>query len=269
MSRLPGLDYSLNPYFGCEHGCIYCYSRSIFLNKELALKWGTFVKARTNMPDVLSKELANKREGVVGISTVTDPYQPLEAKLQITRRCLEALSESHLTISIQTKSSLILRDLDLIKPTKFEVGITISTLDASLASAIEPKASPPDARAQVVEECSKRGVRTWVFLGPIIPEVNDTPEDITGIVKLAKKTGSYILYDKLNLRRWILEVLKPFFDGYKPGVHRKLKSLLHGGSDYWQGKAALIEDICAQNGVICESAFPSTRSTYPFSNNRP
>ena len=247
---MPGLDYSLNPYFGCEHGCIYCYSRSIFLNKELALKWGTFVKARTNMPDVLSKELPKKSPGVVGISTVTDPYQPLEARLQITRRCLEALSESPFTISIQTKSSLILRDLDLIKPTRFEVGITISTLNPSLAAEIEPKASPPDARAQVVEECSKRGIKTWIFLGPIIPEVNDRSEDISEIVKVAKKTGSYIIYDKLNLRKWVFEVLKPFFDGYKPDVHPQLKSLLRNSSEYWQRKAALIEDICAQNGVI-------------------
>jgi len=221
------------------------------------------------MPVILSRELANKGEGVVGISTVTDPYQPLEAKLQITRRCLEVLSEGPFTVSMQTKSSLILRDLDIIRPGKFEVGVTISTLNARLAAAIEPKASSPDERARVVEECSKRGIKTWVFLGPIIPEVNDAQEGITEIVKLAKKTGSYIIYDKLNLRRWILEVMKPFFDNYKPSVHPKLRSLLHGESDYWRGKAALVEDICAQNGVICESAFPSTRSTYPFSGNKP
>ena len=256
QSKLPGLKYSLNPYFGCEHGCIYCYSRSIFRNRDEALNWGHSVKPKTNIPEILRKELRGKERGVVGVSTVTDPYQPVEAKLQLTRKCLEALSESNFFVSIQTKSSLILRDLDLINPRFFEVGVSISTFRPEIAQVIEPKASIPQDRAKIVEEFSKRGVKTWIFLGPIIPSVNDKPEEFLEIVKLARKTGSYVIYDKLNLRRWVQEAMKPFFHGHNPEIFSKLGAMLKNTSDYWREKASIIEEICSHNGVICEAAFP-------------
>jgi DNA repair photolyase len=237
----------------------------MFLKRDEALQWGHFVRPKTNISKVLAKELESKTAGVVGISTITDPYQPLEAKLQITRRCLELLSETNFFVSIQTKSALILRDMDIIEPKRFEIGVSISTLDPEKALWTEPKASAPQARAQVVEEFSKRGIKTWIFLGPMMPGINDDPEDITQIVMLAKRTGAYIIYDKLNLKKWVRESIKPFFDEYRPDAYPQLDKLLRGGSEYWRSKSSLIEEICSRNGVICEAAFPDSRITIvPF-----
>jgi len=257
LSRLPGLYYSLNPYFGCEHGCVYCYSRSVFRDRELALSWGRFVKAKSNILDVLSRELTRKPPKVVGVSTVTDPYQPYESRLQLTRRCLEMLSRHNFPVSIQTKSALVLRDLELIKPDNFDVGVTLTTMDPGLASRLEPRASRPDARANVLEEFASRGVKTWIFLGPIIPHVNDREDSISQIIEIASKTKSRLLFDKLNLRPWVLESMRPFMESEYPGVWDQLPELVGEKPDYWLSLSSLIRRVCANESVSCESAFPS------------
>jgi DNA repair photolyase len=256
-SKLPGLQYSLNPYLGCEHGCVYCYSRSIFRDEQLALNWGKFVKSKHNIPEVLARELRHKPKGTIGLSTVTDPYQPLEAKLQLTRRCLEILSTHDFPVSVQTKSDLVLRDADLIKPGKFDVGVTITTLDQSLAGKIEPRSSKPDARAQVLEEFSSRGLETWLFLGPIIPEINDSRESVEQVVEIARKTRSKLMYDKLNLRPWVLESITPFIEGEIPGLIRRLPTLLNSKSDWWREISSMVRALCAERSVRCEPAFPT------------
>jgi len=255
-SRLPGLTYSLNPYFGCEHGCLYCYSRSVFRDEEIARNWGTFVKAKSNISQVLARELQRKRKGTIGLSTVTDPYQPVESKLRLTRRCLEILAKHDFKVSIQTKSSLVLRDSDLISGPKFDVGVTITTMDSELAKKLEPRASPPDARQQVLENNSERKVETWIFLGPIIPYVNDYLENLEQIIRIAKATNSRLLFDKLNLRPWVLENLTPFLTKEVPHSLENLPSLLGEKSEYWNAISARIRSICQDLDVRCEPAFP-------------
>jgi len=256
-SKLPGLLYSLNPYLGCEHGCLYCYSRSVFRDRRLALNWGKFVKAKQNIPEVLAEELNRKPKGVIGLSTVTDPYQPLEAKLQLTRKCLEVLSNHDFPVSIQTKSDLVLRDVDLIGPGKFDVGVTITTMDQGLASKIEPRSSRPDARAQVLEEFASRGVETWLFLGPIIPEINDSWGSLEQVVEVARKTGSKLMYDKLNLRAWVLESITPFVERERPGLIKRLPALLNLKSDWWRETSSTVKTLCATRSVRYEPAFPT------------
>lgn len=256
-SKLPGLRYSLNPYLGCEHGCIYCYSKSVFRNRQLALNWGKFVKAKQNIPEVLAKELKRRPKGVIGLSTVTDPYQPIEAKLRLTRRCLEILSDHDFPVSIQTKSNLVLRDADLIGPGKFDVGVTITTMDRDLASKIEPRSPSPDARAQVLEEFASRGVETWLFLGPIIPKINDSKESLEQVVEVAKRTGGKLMYDKLNLRRWVLESIAPFIEGERPGFIKRLPALLSLKSDWWREISSMVKNLCDERSVRCEPAFPT------------
>ena len=113
-SRLPELDYSLNPYVGCEHGCLYCYVRGFCKDREEGLAWGKFVKVKRNILDVLKQQLSSLRKGIVGVSTATDPYQPIESRLRLTKACLEVLSYMGFPVSIQTKSALILKDVDII-----------------------------------------------------------------------------------------------------------------------------------------------------------
>jgi DNA repair photolyase len=254
-SRLPGLQYSLNPYTGCEHGCLYCYSRSIFRDRQLARDWGKFVRIKNNVSEVLEGELKRKPRGTIGLSTVTDPYQPLESKARVTRKCLEILSTHDFPISIQTKSDLILRDVDLIRPDKCDVGVTITTMDRELARKIEPRAPSPEARAKILEEFSSRGVQTWIFLGPIIPEVNDSKQSLKEIIEVAERTNSKVLYDKLNLRPWVLESIKPFIERERPEIIERLPTLLNPNSDWWGETSSMVKTLCTRHSVRCEPAF--------------
>lgn len=246
---------------GCEHGCLYCYSRSVLRDKDLALNWGRFVKAKVNVAERLLYDLKHKPKGVVGVSTVTDPYQPLEARFRLTRQCLEALSTSRFPVSIQTKSNLILMDRDLIRPESFEVGVTLTTMDSGLAEKLEPKASKPDARAQVVEEFSEKGVKTWIFLGPIIPILNDSPENIRRIVKVAQRSRSHIIYDKLNIKPWVMEAMESFLRTEQPQLLEQLPSLVGSRSERWHTIAATVESTCKELGVRCETAFSHKRAS--------
>ncbi len=254
-SRLPGLDYALNPYSGCEHGCLYCYSRSMLRDNSMTDRWGSFVKAKRNIAERLSRELRRVSRGIVGVSTVTDPYQPYESDLQLTRRCLELLSAHRFPVSIQTKSSLVLRDIDLIQRGRFDVGLTITTLDDNLAKSLEPKASPPEARVQALEELAEIGVDTWLFLGPIIPYVNDGEDSLREIVTIAKHTGSLLLFDLLNLKPGVLRSLTPFLEHKAPDLSKKLPNLLGLKSKYRERKSAAIQNICRELDVKCEPAF--------------
>ncbi|MEM3715265.1 MAG: radical SAM protein, partial [Nitrososphaeria archaeon] len=199
-SKLPGLDYSLNPYTGCLHGCVYCYAASTLNDKDLALHWGDVVFVKTNITEILEQEVKVKKRGVVGVSTVTDPYQPPEALYKLTRKSLIILKQNRFRVSIQTKSSLILRDKDIIEPRLFDVGVTITTIDPNLAKILEPSTPPPIARIKVLKEFANLGVETWIFLGPLIPTINDDTYNIEQIISIAKETNSYILYDKLNIK---------------------------------------------------------------------
>ncbi len=256
-SKLPGLTYSLNPYIGCEHGCKYCYVPGIFDDRELALKWGQTIKAKQNISEVLAQEVKKKPKGVVGVSTVCDPYQPLEARLELTRKCIDILAQQNFPVSIQTKSKLILRDIDLIVPKKFDVGVTITTMNRKLASWLEPNAAPPDERARVLEEFSAKGVETWLFLGPIIPKINDSEQDLREVIEVAARTKSLVLYDRLNPRRWVMERL---YEGMKEANAEwagQAVKLTHELSEMWHQTKARVESICREKGVKCEPAFPN------------
>ncbi|WP_297215171.1 radical SAM protein, partial [Thermoplasma sp.] len=130
-SGLMELDYSLNPYLGCMHRCLYCYAMDMTKDKRAADDWGSTIIVKRNILDVLRRELPHKRRGVVGVSTITDPYQPVEFRYRLTRRSMEMLLKEGFRVSVQTKSPLVARDLDLFAryPERVDVGITITTVD--------------------------------------------------------------------------------------------------------------------------------------------
>jgi len=195
-SHLPGLDHALNPYRGCSHACIYCYAPSV-IHWDKG-KWGELVEVKINLPRILSKELRLKKKGVVGLGTVTDPYQPAEKKYELTRRCLELMLMHDLPVCIQTKSSLVLRDIDLLKEfSDIEVGITLTTLDDSLRQKMEPGASSIDERLRTLSELRENGIKTWVFLGPLMPHITDVEALVDAITVI--KPG-YVLVDRLRLK---------------------------------------------------------------------
>ena len=224
-SNLPGLDYSLNLYRGCQHNCAYCYVPNVLRIKRN--EWGSFVDVRINIPTVLSKELKNKKPGVVAISTVTDPYQPVEKKYRLTRYCLEQLLRHDFPVCIQTKSDLVTRDIDLIsKFSKAEVMFSIGTLNDTDRKILEPYSSPIQNRLDALKQFSNEGIETSVFFGPIYPTVKTS--DISTIIDNFIKFGATeIMIDKLNLKPGIKDNIIEVFPPYKELIenvsyHQKL-----------------------------------------------
>ncbi len=191
-----GFDRSLNPYRGCEHGCIYCYARPThaFLDLSPGLDFETRLIARPELPEKLGVELAKPgyRPAPVALGTVTDAYQPIEAKLQITRRILKVLYDFKHPVTITTRSALIERDCDLLAQMAAEglvhVGISITTLDADLARAMEPRAPTPARRLLTLARLAQAGIPVRVMVAPLIPGLTD--HELEAILAEAQKAGA-------------------------------------------------------------------------------
>jgi DNA repair photolyase len=156
--------YTANLYKGCTHGCVYCYAPSLTHDER---KWGSYVDVKVNAPEVMARELRELRKDMVFLSSASDPYQPVEAKYGITRRCLEKLLSSGFPVSILTRSPLVLRDLDLLL--KFgwvRVGMSITTVPVKR---FEPGVPPLQRRIETLKRLARAGIRTWVSLAPVIP----------------------------------------------------------------------------------------------------
>jgi DNA repair photolyase len=201
-------DYCINPYVGCMISCIYCYAdyytRRFSNHKE---EWGEFVDVKINAPEVLLKEIGKKKKGIVYISSLTDAYQPLEAKYKITRKILEILARYDWPVVIQTKSSLVLRDLDVLKKfSHIKVGFTIVSLDESESRKLEKFAQPPKERVKAFKILKENGIKTFVFIGPIMPFTKI--EEIEKIVKETKEFAEEFYFDKLNLKPGLIEKIR-------------------------------------------------------------
>ncbi len=169
-SGIPGADYCINAYVGCSHACVYCYATFMKKYTGHTEAWGAFVDVKVNAAELLRKQLPKAKRGHVMLSSVTDAYQPIEVKYRLTRQCLEILLEHQFSVGILTKSPLVLRDLDVIKRfDEIEVGVTISTDDERMRKIFEPGAPPIDARINTLRKLKEQGVRTYVFVGPMLP----------------------------------------------------------------------------------------------------
>lgn len=196
-------DYCVNAYTGCQVSCRYCYAR-LFMPRYSGHSepWGTFVDVKVNAAELLRRQLARAKRGTVWISSVCDPYQPLEATFHLTRQCLIELAARQFPVNIQTKSALVLRDLDVMAKFKdIEVGMTITTDDERLARLFEPGASPVDERIEALAVLRARGIPTFAFLGPLLPGNPDRLMD-----RLAGKVDR-VLIDRMNY----LPTIAPFY----------------------------------------------------------
>lgn len=244
-SRLRGYDYALNPYRGCQHACVYCYSPAVLREKR---EWGSFVDVKINLPRVLSKELKKRRPGVVGISTVTDAYQPIEKRYRVTRACQRLLLKRDFPIVVQTKSDLVLRDLDLIKEfSEKEVGFTITTLNSDLAQKYEPGASKVEDRLIALEKIANSGIDTWVFLGPAMPYLTDRDNEIeTLISRLADIGVKEVIADRLNYRRGVRGRVMDFLLREYPDLVEKYRNL---PEKYFEKVMERISRSCSREGL--------------------
>lgn len=213
-SGIPGVDYVINPYTGCAHACVYCYAAFMCRFSGHSEPWGSFVDAKVNIPQVLAKELSpstkvrNLKHGSVMLSSVTDPYQPAEQRYALTRGCLEVLARTNLditgsprfSVSILTKSDLILRDTDVLEQIPgISIGFTVTTPSDSVARLFEPGAPSPSRRFAALDRLAAMGFETWGFFGPVLPGYSDTPQAVKEVLQRFKDCGAKeVLVDKLN-----------------------------------------------------------------------
>ncbi len=198
-----GFNWTVNPYRGCEHGCIYCYARPYheLIGFSSGLDFETKIVAKYDAPRLLRKELASPRwkaEPIV-MSGVTDCYQPIEAKLKITRGCLEVFVESRQPVGVVTKNRLVLRDLDLLRELAWHdavrVAISVTSLDNTLAAKMEPRASSPAERLDTITKLRNAAIPVMAMVAPIIPGLNDkeVPRILAAVAEAGATSAAYVL----------------------------------------------------------------------------
>ncbi|WP_253276800.1 PA0069 family radical SAM protein [Ruegeria sp. 6PALISEP08] len=243
-NRSPDLpfDRSINPYRGCEHGCVYCFARPshAYLGLSAGLDFETRLTARPNMNNVLRKELSSRSYKVapLAIGTNTDPYQPIEKDRCITRSCLEVLREFNHPVAIVTKGALIERDLDILAEMAgrglVRVGISLTTLDAALSRRMEPRAPSPKRRLGMIRTLTGAGVPVRVMTSPIVPGLTD--HELENLLAAGRDAGadaaSWIM---LRLPREVSQLWQEWLAEHQPARAEKVMSKLrdmHGGRDY-------------------------------------
>jgi DNA repair photolyase len=237
-----GFDRSINPYRGCEHGCIYCYARPahayVGLSPGLDFESKIFFKPEAGR--LLARELARPsyRAGVIHIGGNTDPYQPAERRLQVTRQVLQVLEQAAHPCSIITKSALIVRDADILGPmgraALARAAISVTTLDRGLARIMEPRAATPERRLVAMAALAKAGVPVIVMFAPIIPGLND--HEMEAVLERAAKAGAVGAgYVVLRLPREIKDLFREWLEAAAPDRAKRVMSLvrqMRGGRDY-------------------------------------
>jgi DNA repair photolyase len=252
-SGIEGVDYALNPYVGCEHGCVYCYASFMKRFTGHTEEWGTFVDVRVNAAEVLARQMRRAKWGNVVSGTVTDPYQPLEERYEITRACLEVLTAYDSPVSILTKSDLVLRDLDLLRRLKdVEVGFTITALDDEVQRIFEPRSPPASARLAALAELAKAGVKTWAFCGPLLPLLSDGEEQIEALFdELAKAGVSYIIVDSMKLSGAIGGKVRRVLEGHYPDLVEGYRHIAADRKPYHEALMARAKRLAEKHGLAC------------------
>ena len=228
--------YALNPYVGCQHGCSYCYARFMKRFTGHREPWGDFVDVKINAPGLLEKEIGKKKPGEVWVSGVCDPYQPLEARYRLTRRCLEILFREDWPVVIQTRSPLVLRDLDLFRTAKhLAVGLSIPTADDAVRRIFEAHAPPIGERLRALEELHRQGIRTYVMIAPLLPEAEKLVGLVAGQVE-------YLIVDRMNYH-------------YADRVYAEYGWQEKKTDRYFQGVGSRIAAACRRRGIDCRLVY--------------
>ena len=237
-----GFDRSINPYRGCEHGCVYCFARPThaYLGLSPGLDFETKLFVKPEAPELLERELSapNYQPRTIAIGTNTDPYQPIDRRYQIMRRILEVLERAGHPVGIVTKSALVLRDIDILsrmaERNLAKVALSVTTLDAKLARTMEPRAATPSRRLETLRQLSAAGIPTAVLVAPIIPAINDS--EIERILDAAAAAGvqgaGYVI---LRLPLEVRDLFREWLMSNFPDRYRhvfKLIREMRGGKDY-------------------------------------
>jgi DNA repair photolyase len=266
-----GFEASVNPYRGCEHGCIYCYARPFheYLGFSAGLDFETKIMVKQNAPELLRRELSSPRwkPKVIALSGVTDCYQPIERKLQLTRRCLEVLAEFRNPAVIVTKNHLVTRDADVLtelaRHEAAAVFVSVTTLDVELRKVMEPRTSPPAGRLSAIETLSKTGIPTGVLVAPVIPGLTD--HEMPSIIKTVVEAGAQFAgYVTLRLPHAVAPMFEQWLGRHFPDRKEKVLNrirAIRGGElndprfeSRMTGEGIFAEQIEAMFKIACRKA---------------
>ena len=258
-SNLPDADYVINPYTGCMHNCVYCYARFMKRFAGHEEPWGEFIDVKINAPELIPSENSSQAKKYfrkkIFLSSVTDAYQPLDRKYQLTRRILEKLIPLKPALSILTKSDLVLRDIDLLK--QFEncdVGFSISSLDDNLRKELEPFTSTVANKIKALEELKKSWITTFVFIGPILPFFTDWKK----IILETRHCVDYYMLENLNVKGTIWDSVEKWLKEKHPehlGEYQLIYSSSPSKNNYWNPVEREVEQFCKEQGVECNIYF--------------
>lgn len=226
-----GFETSINPYRGCEHGCIYCYARPTheFLGFSAGLDFESRIMVKTRAAELLQRELASPRyqPKLISLSGVTDCYQPIERQLRLTRACLEVLAACRNPVALITKNQLITRDLDLLtelaRHQAVSVNISLTTLDPKLRQMMEPRTSPPSSRLATIATLARAGIPVGIFMAPVIPGLND--HEIPKLLAAAAEAGATSAhYQLLRLPHGVADLFDRWLQEHLPGRRTRVLS---------------------------------------------
>jgi len=252
-----GINYNMNIYKGCCHGCIYCDSRSECYHVENFDE----VRAKENALDIIKRELKSKRRtGVVGTGAMSDPYNPYEKEYKLTRGALELIEHYDYGVSIATKSNLIIRDIDILKKISEDspvlIKITITAFDDDLCKKVEPNASLSSERFDAIKRLSEQGIFAGILLMPVLPFIEDNKENIKNIIELAHKNGAKFIYPafgvtlRQNQREWYYNKLDKNFEGIKEKYIKQYGDSYKCSSPNSKELWNLFQDECNNFGII-------------------
>jgi DNA repair photolyase len=239
-----GFDWTINPYRGCTHACNFCFARSshTYLGFDAGRDFEREIVVKVNVPELLRAELAKptwKRE-LVALGTNTDPYQWVESRYRMMPEILAALEEAETPVSVLTKSPLVMRDVEIFermveRGLPVSVNLSVPTLDEKAWRATEPHTPSPSARLDAVAELRRRGIESGVLVAPLMPGINDTPEQVQPIVDRAREAGANFLGGvALHLRGEVRDVFFGWLEEKRPDLLPRYEELYKGGRGYMQ-----------------------------------
>jgi len=229
LQRTGLTDYTVDGYQGCEHSCVYCSHQPLFRGERQNGIWGKRVEVRVNAPEVLAREVTRFRKGRVLLSHGCDGWQPVEEHYGISRRLLEVLRHHHIPITILSKGHGVVRDFDLLsKRGRVEFGVSLCTMDRSLWLELEPRAASVDERLALLERAKSKGLDCFVFLGPLIPDLTDTPEDLRNAFQcLAELRVDFFYVDTLIPSPKVWFGVKAYLERAHPEMVEQVRQVLY------------------------------------------
>lgn len=245
-SNLPAADFVINPYVGCSNACIYCYARFMKRFSNHQEEWGKFVDIKMNAAELVPDKLDKYRGKSFFVSSVTDPYLHYEKDYKLTRSVLEKLVDIEAQIDIQSKSDLIIRDIDLFKQFKrCRVGITMTTLDDKVRREVEPYTANVENRMKALQTLNEAGIENYIFIGPILPYITDW----RGIIETTKPYVRKYVFENLNIKGSVWQDIVKWLKLKHLELYSKYNDIYFGKSDYWQIEEAQISKYCIENGI--------------------